>query len=85
MPDKTFLLYGKAIAVSSDYDAYNTLRLQCTQLADKAAQAFGKRYDEYGSIDNVVSNAFDDGLSIIMKVIDELVINGVLMSLSCAR
>lgn len=81
MPDKTFLVYGKSIVVSSDYDAYNTLRLQCTQRADRAAQIFGKRYNEYGNIDNVVNNAFNDGLSIIMKVIDELVINGVLMNL----
>lgn len=81
MSDKTFLVYGKSIVVSSDYDAYNTLRKQFAQEASRAAQEFGKRYDAYGNIDNVVEHGFEDGFEIIAEVIDRVVINGVLMSL----
>ncbi|MBQ2617405.1 MAG: hypothetical protein IJF90_11170 [Synergistaceae bacterium] len=81
MPAKTFSICGQTVTVSETYDAYNTLRLQFVQEASSAAQVFGKRYDSYGNIDNVIEHGLEDGLGIIAGIIDRVVINGVLMKL----
>ena len=81
MPAKTFSICGQTVTVSETYDAYNTLRLQFVQEASSAAHVFGKRYDSYGNIDNVIEHGLEDGFVIIAEIIDRVVINGVLMNL----
>lgn len=80
MPERKFYVCGQTVAVSADYDAYNSLRMMFSKAAAKSAEEFAGLYTSYGNIDNVVNNAFDDGMSIIGGVIDRLVVKGILIS-----
>lgn len=81
MPERKFYVCGQTVTVSAEYDLYNTIRLQFMKEAANAANEFGRKYDSYGNIDNLMSQGYDDGLAIIADVIVRGVIEGILMQL----
>ncbi|MBR4196951.1 MAG: hypothetical protein IKQ95_09600 [Synergistaceae bacterium] len=81
MPERKFSVCGQTVAVSAEYDLYNAIRLQLVKETANAVKKFSSKYDSYGNIDNVMSQGYNDGLSIIADVIVRRVIEGILMQL----
>ena len=79
MAQKTFTVCGKNIVISNTYDLYNTLRGGFYQRAYKDAGEFEQVYNNYKNIDRVIENAYRDGMSIIGRAINDLVINEILI------
>ena len=80
MSSQHFTLYGKEIVISEAYDSYNTLRSIFEHEATNAVSKFMRKYDGYGSIDTFIEHGFDDGLEIIVEVIDRMAIKEILIN-----
>ena len=78
---KHFTLYGKEIIVSEAYGYYNALRLGFTNEAERAADEFMRKYNNYSGIETFVKCGYEDGKKIIEEVIDRLVIKGILVDI----
>lgn len=79
MADVTFLVCGQTIKVGDVDDFYNSFRHIFYQAASETSQIFAELYNSYGDIDTVVNKAFDDGLRIVIGVINRFAIKGFLI------
>ena len=80
MSSRYFTLYGKEVIISEAYDSYNSLRSIFEHEATSAASKFMRKYEGYGSIDTFIEHGFNDGLEIIVEVIDRMAIKEILIS-----
>ena len=73
MPERIFNVCGQKVIVSHDLDFYNTTRMNITEVAEEIAEEYGKQYDSYGNIEDVINKGFDYGLMLIADMVDDVV------------
>jgi hypothetical protein len=72
---KGFNLYGKKIEINDTYDSYNVIRSVFKIEAEDSARRFSQKYESYYGIEQFVENGYEDGMEIILEVVQREVID----------